>query len=136
MNQLPCQPARGWAITSSSRSLPRGAWVSCTRRRPVSLNRIVALKMIRAGAFATDREIRLFQHEAEAIAALDHPGIVPILEVSECDGHRYYSMKLIDGQNLHDVPEAIRGPVPGNCSPRGSDCRRDSPCSSSWSAPS
>jgi len=92
--------------------LAQGGMGIMYKARQISLNRIVALKMIRAGAFATDREIRLFQSEAEAIAALDHPGIVPILEVSEHDGHRYYSMKLIDGQNLHDCRKRFEGRFP------------------------
>jgi len=72
------------------------------KARQISLNRIVALKTIKAGAFASNREIRLFQSEAEAVAALDHPSIVPILEVGEQNGLRYYSMKLIDGTNLQE----------------------------------
>ena len=53
------------------------------KARQKRLNRIVALKMIKAGVLANHREIRLFQREAEAVAALDHPNIVPILESGE-----------------------------------------------------
>ncbi len=49
--------------------------------RQVSLNRQVALKMIRASVLADDVELRRFQNEAEAVAQLDHPGIVPVFEV-------------------------------------------------------
>ena len=66
------------------------------------LNRDVALKMIKAGMLADDRQVRLFQIEAEAVAALDHPHIVPILDNGEHQGVLYYSMKLIDGRNLAD----------------------------------
>lgn len=62
--------------------------------------RVVALKMIRAGRFATARERQRFLAEADAISRVDHPGIVPIYEVGEAEGRPYFTMKLIEGGNL------------------------------------
>ena len=70
------------------------------RARQMSLNRNVAVKMIRLGRIATPSQVARFRNEAETVAVLDHPHVVPIYEVGEADGHLFYSMKLIEGGNL------------------------------------
>ena len=70
------------------------------KARQLTLNRLVALKMIRNAEFASEDQVRRFQNEAEAVATLDHPGIVPIYEVGTYEDQRYFSMKLVEGQGL------------------------------------
>jgi len=66
----------------------------------VSLNRIVAVKMLLFGKFSSDEFVRRFQTEARAVASLQHPNIVALHEVGAHDGQHYFSMDYVAGQNL------------------------------------
>ena len=70
------------------------------KARQLSLNRLVALKMIKASRFPSADEVRRFHNESEAVARLDHPNIVPIFEVGQYEDQHYFSMKLIAGESL------------------------------------
>ena len=87
----------------------RGGMGVVYRARQVSLDRIVAVKMMRPGVLATEDEIRRFQAEARTAAGMQHPNIVAIHEVGEFDGLHYFSMDFVEGPSLDEL--ARQGPL-------------------------
>jgi WD40 repeat protein len=80
--------------------IARGGMGVVYRARQINPERIVALKLIRDSALATYSELRRFRGDAEALAQLTHPNIVPIFELGQADDQPFFSMQLIEGGNL------------------------------------
>ncbi len=73
------------------------------RARQLSLRRIVAVKLLLAGEFATREFVQRFRREASAAAVLQHPHIVAIHDVGVHEGQHYLSMDHVDGRDLAQV---------------------------------
>ena len=79
-------------------------------RDPI-INRLVALKKIKANVADSPALLERFYREAQSAGSLQHPNIVTIYEMGEEDGVPFIAMQLVDGQNLGNLI-AQRVPIP------------------------
>jgi serine/threonine protein kinase len=79
------------------------------RARDIALKRDVAIKVLPGYASRDPDRLRRFEIEAQAAAALNHPNIVSIFHVGQCDGSPYIVTELLQGESLRD--RLHRGPL-------------------------
>jgi len=89
--------------------IARGGMGVVYRARHTTLDRVVALKMILAGRLANPEDVWRFRTEAEAAAKLQHPNIVAVHDVGDCDGQHYFTMEYISGTSLDR--RLVQGPL-------------------------
>lgn len=78
----------------------RGGMGVVYRARQLSLDRIVALKIVLGGSVATRADLARFRGEAETAARLNHPNIIPVYDVGERDGLPFFTMRFVPGTTL------------------------------------
>ncbi len=103
----PGMPVPGYEVLGE---LGRGGMGVVYKARDTRLNRLVALKRIRAGGHADPEERARIRREAEAVARLQHPHIVQIYEIGEHGGSPFLALEYLEGGSLED---RLRGaPLP------------------------
>ncbi|MFO0866612.1 MAG: protein kinase [Gemmataceae bacterium] len=80
--------------------LGEGGMGEVFRARNLKLQRDEAIKRIRSHAFASVAERRAFFKEAESVAKIKHPNIVPIFAIGESEGDPFYAMEFVEGGSL------------------------------------
>jgi serine/threonine protein kinase/WD40 repeat protein len=89
----------------------RGGMGIVYKARQCKLNRLVALKMVLAGAQASPEDHARFRREAEAVARLRHPNIIQIYEIDEHEGRPFFSLEFADGGSLADRLDGSPAPA-------------------------
>ncbi len=96
----------GYTATAEIARGGMGIVYRATQHEP---GREVALKMLLPHQLGSTQMRQRFQLEARTIATLDHPGILPVYEVGECDGIPFFTMKLATGGTLSERIQGFRG---------------------------
>ncbi len=96
----PAQQIPGFQIMSK---LGQGAMATVYKARQLSLDRIVAVKVLPKRLSENQEFVDRFYREGRAAAQLNHANIVQAIDVGEAGGYHYFVMEFIDGQTVYDL---------------------------------
>ena len=91
--------------------LARGGMAIVYRATEIALERSIALKVLRPDIGLTAGAAERFKREAQTVASLDHPNIIPVYRVGQLGGMFHIAMKFIEGRSLDAILES-QGALP------------------------
>ncbi|MFC1806545.1 serine/threonine-protein kinase, partial [Planctomycetota bacterium] len=83
--------------------LGQGGMGTVYKARQVSMNRVVALKVLPPKLAKDKSFVQRFIREAQSAASLQHPNIVQGIDVGVADGYYYFAMEFVDGSTVKDL---------------------------------
>ncbi len=96
----PAQQIPGFQILNK---IGQGAMAVVFKAKQLSLDRIVAIKVLPKRLSDNPEFVERFYREGRAAARLNHPNIVQAFDVGESGGYHYFVMEFIDGKTVYDV---------------------------------
>ena len=96
----PAQQIPGFQILSR---LGQGAMAVVFKAKQLSLDRIVAIKVLPKRLSESPEFVGRFYREGRAAARLNHPNIIQAFDVGEAGGYHYFVMEYIDGKTIYDL---------------------------------
>jgi len=93
------QQIPGFVILSR---LGAGAMATVFKARQISLDRLVAIKVLPKRFSENPEYVERFYKEGKAAAKLNHPNIVQAIDVGEAGGYHYFVMEYVEGRTLYD----------------------------------
>ncbi len=96
----PAQQIPGFQVLSK---LGQGAMAVVFKAKQLSLDRIVAIKVLPKRLSENPEFVERFYREGRAAARLNHANIVQAFDVGESGGYHYFVMEYIDGQTIYDM---------------------------------
>jgi predicted Ser/Thr protein kinase len=100
------QTGRIWGDFAVGQLIGRGGMGAVYLGRQVSLDRAVAIKVLPPHLSDNEGFRNRFQLEARAVARLDSPNIIKVYGAGEAEGHHYFAMEYVEGQDLADTVRA------------------------------
>ena len=95
----PAQQIPGYQILSK---LGAGAMATVFKARQMSLDRLVAIKVLPKRFSENPEYVERFYKEGKAAAKLNHANIVQAFDVGESGGYHYFVMEYVEGHTVYD----------------------------------
>jgi serine/threonine-protein kinase len=83
------------------RRVGSGGMGTVYRAKQLSVDRIVAVKILKPNLARDRKFLERFKEEARAAAKLNHPNIVQAIDAGEAEGYCYFAMEFVDGETMH-----------------------------------